>query len=130
MSNQSTMVVATKYRLTRPDSITKGTWKKTDKEKIHTKIVKRSYVEDRNSHNNNELYIIDDAATEKMLAKREANINAKSGQPAKVVELNNDVITHTLTKEDVEKNPELKDNGLKVGDKVQLDKDGNAIIKS
>lgn len=131
MSNQSQMVVATKYRLTTAISIKQGTFKKNgNKEKIHTKIVKRSFVEDRNSHNNNELYIIDEDATEKMIAKREANINSKNGKPAKVVDLNKDVITHTLTKGDVEKNPGLKDNGLKVGDKVELDEDGNVLIKS
>lgn len=131
MSNQSHMVVATKYKLTEATSLKQGTFNKNgSKKKIHTKIVKRSFVEDRNSHNNNELYVIDEAATEEMEARREANINAKSGKPAKVVELNKDVITHVLTKEDIEKNPGLKENGLKVGDKVELDNDGNVVIKS
>ena len=131
MSNKSLMVVATKYKLLVPDSIKAGTFKKdSTKEKIHTKNVKRSFVEDRNAHNNNELYIIDEDATEKMEAKRQATIDRKAGKPEKVVELNKDVITHTLTKDDLEKNSELKDHGLKVGDKVELDQDGNVIIKS
>ncbi len=130
MSNQSLMVVATKYKLTQPDSITKGTWKKSGKEKIHTKIVKRSFVEDRNAHNNNELYIIDEEATDKMVIDRQNNIDKKAGKPVTVIPNADETITHVLTKEDMEKNPDLAENGLKEGDKVNLDKDGNVLIKA
>ena len=69
------MVVATKYILSTPLSLKKGTWKNDgSKKEIHTKIVPREFVEERNSHNNNEVYVIDEDATKKMLAQREDNI--------------------------------------------------------
>lgn len=71
----STMVVADKYQLLEPVSQLAGTWNKAGgKKHLGRKIVPRSYVEDRNSHNNNELYIIDEAATVAMLEERERNI--------------------------------------------------------
>lgn len=131
MSNQGVMVVATKYRLTQPVSMKEGTWnKKSGKEKIHTKIVSRAFVEDRNSHENNELYVIDEQATIEMQEKRNANINSKNGVETKKVPMADDTITHVLTKKDVEKNPSLSENGLKEGDEVQLDGEGNVLIKS
>ena len=81
------MVVATKYKLTQPLSINAGTWNKDGaKEEVHTKIVPRAFVEDRNYHNNNELYIIDEAATDEMMEQRELNIieNAKKAKREKM----------------------------------------------
>lgn len=75
MENKSLMVVATKYKLLAPESILQGTFKKDGpKEMVHKKTVLRKFVEDRNSHNNNELYIIDEEATAEMLILREKNI--------------------------------------------------------
>lgn len=131
MSNQSHMVVATKYKLTQAISIKAGTWnKKSGREKIHTKIVSRAFVEDRNSHENNELYVIDEQATIEMQEKREANINAKSGSPTQSIPMNTKTTSHVLTAGDMEKNPSLAENGLKEGDTVQLDESGNVLIKS
>jgi len=134
MSN-SLMVVATKYRLKETLSVKAGTYnKKGSKENLGKKIVARAYVEDRNSHENNELYIIDEQATEEMVAKRQANIDARNGgTPVKkevVAPKNNQKIMHTLTKEDMEKNPELAENGLKKGDEVELDDDGNVLLNT
>jgi hypothetical protein len=81
------MVVATKYKLKETLSINAGTWRKDGaKEKIHTKIVSREFVENRNSHNNNELYIIDEDATLEMMEQRELNIieNAKKAKRDKM----------------------------------------------
>jgi len=75
MENKSLMVVATKYKLLASDSILQGTFKKDGpKEKIHTKNILRKFVEDRNTHNNNELYIIDEEATAEMLKARDKKI--------------------------------------------------------
>jgi hypothetical protein len=75
------MVVATKYRLETPKSINKGTWdEKGAKTKLTTKLVPRAYVEERNSTNNRELYIIDEEATKEFLAQREANIKSKANK--------------------------------------------------
>jgi len=73
------MVVATKYLLKVPKSVKEGTWDKNGyKEEIHTKIIPRAFVNERNSHDNNELYIIDEEATDKMMETREKNILAKA----------------------------------------------------
>lgn len=81
MDNKSHMVVATKFKLTKPISIKKGTWNKdSGKEKVHTKILPRRVVESRNEHDNNEHYIIDEEATENMLKKREKNIIANAAK--------------------------------------------------
>jgi hypothetical protein len=81
------MVVADKYKLTQPLSINAGTWKKDGvKEHIHRKIVTRDFVENRNSHTNNELYIIDEEATLEMIEQREKNIilNAEKSRKEKM----------------------------------------------
>lgn len=165
MSNQSLMVVATKYQLKIPISIKTGTWdKKGAKEKIHTKIVPRLFVEQRNEHNNNEVYVIDEKATEKMVLDREANIKAQlekkktdslttsdlinavigntpeapapTPTPTPVPENTTPEVTaeekvmHILTKDDMDANSVLAENGLKVGDEVELDKDGNILFET
>ena len=134
MSNQSHMVVATKYRLKEMKSQKDGTWNlKGSKEDLGTKILKRSFVEDRNSHQNNELYVVDEKKTEEMLELREANIEAKKNGTKVIPAVKEPVvetITHVLTKEDLKKNPALEENGLSEGDEVQLDEEGNVLIKS
>lgn len=73
------MVVALKYKLLQPISIKDGTYSKDGaKEFISKKIVPRAYVNDRNAHNNNELYIIDEEATEEMLRLREESIKSNT----------------------------------------------------
>lgn len=73
--NESQMVVATKYKLTNPISLKSGTWdKEGSKQKVRTSVLLRSYVEDRNTHDNNELYVIDEEATLEMLKQREISI--------------------------------------------------------
>ena len=147
------MVVATKYRLTNPISIKSGTWdKKGAKVEVHTKIVQRSFVESRNEHDNQELYVIDEDATDKMMVTREDNIlknaakekrdsattadliesiagavSAKKETPAKKVEDKN---LHTLSKEDITSNKVLSEKGFKAGDVVVLDEEGNIVFKS
>lgn len=125
------MVVATKFQLKEPISQKDGTWNtKGRKENLGTKIVKRSYVEDRNSHHNNEIYIIDEAATDKMVEDRQRNIDSRNGVNT-TVKMNGPVTTtHVLTEEDVKNNPDLKENGLSAGDEVQLDAEGNVLIQS
>ena len=151
MSNQSQMVVATKYKLRTPLSIKDGTWKKdTGREKIHTKFIPRRVVENRNQQMNNELYIIDEDATEKYYEQREKNIieNAAKekraltstadlvdavhnmGKGTKDDDAEDEKVMHKLTKKDIENNPLLTENGLKAGDEVQLDTEGNVLFKS
>ncbi len=74
---KSYMVVASKYQLEVP--IVGKTAYKTDGQKIlkqKDKIVPRHYVENRNSHPNNELWVIDEEKTAKMVVQREKNIIA------------------------------------------------------
>lgn len=126
MSNTSHMVVATKFRIKVPISTKLGTWDvKGAKENLGSKIVTRAFVEDRNSHHNNELYVIDEEATKEMLKKRQANIDGTSGKDTKPS--SDKGVSHTLTEGDIKDNPELKASGLKVGDSVMLDDDGNVI---
>ncbi len=134
MEPKSLMVVATKYRLKETVSVTKGTYnKKGSKENLGKKIVARAFVEDRNSHENNELYIIDEKATEEMVIERQKNIDKKNGvvvEEEVVVPEGDEKVMHTLTKEDMEKNPELAENGLKAGDEVELDKEGSVLLNT
>jgi hypothetical protein len=75
-AENSAMVVARKYRLLSPISIKNGTFDKDGAKKlIHdNKIIPREFVEQRNSFNNNELYVIDKKATELYLKQREEQI--------------------------------------------------------
>ncbi len=75
----STMVVATKYKLSRLN----GAWSKEQKTKICTKVVSRQFVEDRNSHDNNEYYIIDEEATAELQEKRQEQIQLNAVKKAK-----------------------------------------------
>lgn len=163
MSNQSLMVVATKYQLKVPISLKTGTWdKKGAKEKMgKAKILTREFVEQRNSHDNNEIYVIDEKATDKMVKDREVQILknkekakrdnmttadlveavqggtpvAPTPKPTTTVEaiseaISEEKVMHKLTKEDIEANSVLTENGLKTGDEVELDKEGNILFES
>ena len=78
MENKSQMVVAEKFQLTEPLSINGGTWRKDGrKQLVHRKVVSRQFVEDRNSHDNNELYVIDEEASLELEAQRTLNIKEK-----------------------------------------------------
>ena len=155
--SKSIMVVATKFRLKVPIAGSGGQYdKKGQKEDMGTKIVPRQFVEERNSHDNNELYVIDEKKTEKLMKEREENIklNAEKAKKEKtsLADLvdavkkggtsdkpntnppapetkEEEVVTHQLTKEDIEANSLLAEKGFKVGDTVNLDKDGNIIFK-
>jgi len=148
------MVVATKYQLKNPISLKSGTWdEKGHKEEIRTSIVPRAFVEERNSHKNNEIYVIDEEATAEMLIKREEQIKlneikakrekmstadlveAVQGKTKETVvekvikkEVIVEKVLHSLTKEDIEANPILSEKGFKKGDKVELDAEGNILF--
>ncbi len=86
MSN-SLMVVATKYKLKEGVRFREGVWKDSGRfEKVNTNIVSREFVEQRNKHDNNENYIIDEEATAEMMEQRELNIieNAKMAKREKM----------------------------------------------
>lgn len=86
MSN-SLMVVATKYKLKEGVRFREGVWKDSGRfEKVNTKIISRAFVEQRNEHDNNENYIIDEEATAEMMEQRELNIieNAKVAKREKM----------------------------------------------
>ncbi len=86
MSNnhESQMVVADKYKLLIPISRINGTYdKEGTKKHISKKVVSRSFVEDRNSHPNNELYIIDEDATAEFLKYRAESLKNKEISKAK-----------------------------------------------
>lgn len=73
--SKSAMVWATKYVLKSPISLKDGTWDKNGaKEEVHSKLLPRAFVEDRNAHNNNELYIIDEEKTTELMKLREQSI--------------------------------------------------------
>lgn len=74
MSN-SVMVWATKYKLLSPISLKDGKWDKGGaKQEIHSKLMPRAFVEDRNKHDNNELYVIDEEKTAELMKQREVSI--------------------------------------------------------
>lgn len=70
------MVWARKYQLLIPSQRQKGVYstEENSKKLIYQKLVPRSYVEDRNSHPNNELYEIDEEKTSQLMKERENNI--------------------------------------------------------
>lgn len=73
MSNSS-MVWATKYQLLSPLSLKDGKWDKNGaKKELKSGLVSRQFVEDRNSHDNNELYVIDEEKTAELMKQREVN---------------------------------------------------------
>jgi hypothetical protein len=81
MNTKSVMVWATKYQLLVPKSIKEGVYDENGpKEKIHSKLVTRAFVEDRNSQSNNELYIIDEKKTAELMKERDANVIANAKQ--------------------------------------------------
>ena len=87
------MVVATRYRLKEAISQKDGIYNEQgSKEDLGTRMVLRSYVEDRNSRRNNEIYVIDEEKTIENEKLREANIikNAEDKQKEKVT--NADVV--------------------------------------
>jgi len=154
MSNESIMVVATKYLLKNPISLKSGTWdEKGHKEEIRTSIVSRHFVNERNSHKNNEIYVIDEEATAEMLIKRDGQIKANQAKAKRDKMSTADLVDafqgnmkneeektetkkptktssihHVLTKEDIDANPILAEKGFKKGDKVELDKEGNILF--
>lgn len=77
---KSQMVVATKYRLLVPISIKEGTFDPNgQKQQLgKPKLLSRDFVEQRNAHNNNELYIIDEEKTVELMQQREENIRIKN----------------------------------------------------
>ena len=102
--SKSTMVWATKYRLLSPKSIKDGTWREDGaKEELYSKLVPRAFVEDRNSHQNNELYVIDEEKTIELMEDRENSVkeNAikKQKENATTADLI-DAIAGKLTKDD------------------------------
>jgi hypothetical protein len=81
------MVVATLHRLKEGVRYREGVWSDPGRyEEISTKIVSRQFVHDRNGHNNNENYTIDEKATAELMVKREANIieNAEKDKRSKM----------------------------------------------
>lgn len=85
MSNQSLMVVAEKYELEVKIPGEQGYQVKGQKRLVHgKKLVPRAWVEDRNSHPNNELYVIYEDDTAELMKVREQNIldNAEKAKRA------------------------------------------------
>lgn len=81
----SDLVVANKYRLlTRRN----GKYDKDGTKDLvqEEKVVMRSFVEDRNKHDNNEFYVIDEEKTAELLKVREQNLidNAKKREKEKL----------------------------------------------
>lgn len=75
MSVKSTMVWATKYQLKTPKSIQQGTFDPNgQKEEQGSRLLPRDWVEDRNSQENNELYVVDEEYTAQLMKQREQNI--------------------------------------------------------
>lgn len=73
--SKSAMVWATKYKLLSPISLKDGKWDKSGaKEEVHSKLMPRAFVEDRNAHDNNELYVIDEERTAELMKQREQSI--------------------------------------------------------
>lgn len=73
--SKSVMVWATKYKLLSPISLKDGKWDKSGaKQEIHSKLMPRAFVEDRNSHDNNEIYVIDEVKTAELMKQREISI--------------------------------------------------------
>ena len=77
---KSQMVWAQKYRLLTPESIVNGTYREDgQKEMVHDwKLVPRDWVEGRNAQRNNELYIVDEEETERLMKIREENIKKQA----------------------------------------------------
>ncbi len=80
MSNNTQMVVASRYELEARDTRKDSPWdyQQDGQKKLlqEDKFLKRSYVEERNSQNNNELYIIDEEKTKEYYKIREKSIIA------------------------------------------------------
>lgn len=73
--SQSTMVLAEKYELQVKIPGSTAYSVKGQKKLVHgKKLVPRIYVEQRNSHANNELYVVYEEETEKLMEQREKNI--------------------------------------------------------
>lgn len=151
------MVVARKYELTERDTREGSkTAYKTDgaKREIHgDKLIPRHWVEERNSHPNNEHYVIDEEKTAKMVIEREKNVkkNAiadkrskatmadlvdalsgnKSGLPVQSEELTSepDVSTEELAAKDKE-NDELKAKLKALEDKKLSEKPKEEVKES
>ena len=73
----SNIVIASKYKLlTRRN----GSYDKDGTKELEQKdkVLNRSYVENRNEHDNNELYVIDEEKTKEILKLREVEIEENS----------------------------------------------------
>ena len=73
----SNIVIASKYKLlTRRN----GSYDKDGTKELEQKdkVLNRSYVENRNKHDNNELYVIDEEKTKEILKLREVEIEENS----------------------------------------------------
>lgn len=80
----SQMVIADKYQLLEPLNQGEQIYnEKGSKKLISRKAVLRSFVEERNQHKNNELYIIDEEATKEFYELREESIKANKLKEAK-----------------------------------------------
>lgn len=89
----SQMVVATKYRLLEPQSLKDGSYNVNGSKKdLGTKVVLRSFVEERNSQKNNELYVINEVATVKFYEQREKNIEDNKAREQKEKVSNADLV--------------------------------------
>jgi len=96
MSNKSKMVVATKFQLL--ESVGGKFNKKGAKKEISTKLVAREYVEYRNSQSNNELYVIDEKETKKMVDLRKKSIAKQIADKEKAAVSNADVVDALVNK--------------------------------
>lgn len=78
------MVIADKYQLLEPINQGQQIYNENGSKKhISRKAVLRSFVEERNSHKNNELYVIDEEATKEFYELREESIKANKLKEAK-----------------------------------------------
>ena len=109
MENQSIMVVASKYLLEVKIAGKTAYKKDGQKTELHgPKMLTREWVEMRNSQENNELYIIDEEATEVAMAQREENIILNAARDKKSKMSMADLIDAVATKSEKPKKTSKK----------------------
>lgn len=88
------MVFARKWQLMTPISMKSGTFDKNgQKKELHDwKLVPRYWVEQRNSHDNNELYEVDEEMTADAMRQRDKNIKLNEEKRSKEAVSNSDLV--------------------------------------
>ena len=114
----SQMVIADKYQLLEPINQSQQIYnEKGSKKHLGRKAVLRSFVDERNQHKNNELYIIDEEATKEFYEKREAQIILNKQREAKEKLSQADLIDLMIAGKSNNDNSELEDLRLEYKEK-------------